>query len=293
MVAQNHFPAQVCELPARDAEWLACVLGVLRERKGVDFSGYRAPTLLRRIRNRMITARATELPEYLRRLLADPGEADALLGRLTIKVSRFFRNPTTFDALAEAVARLRAERGGRAVQAWSAGCGQGEEAYSLAMVLAETGQAPDGPDVLGTDVDAAAISAAIDGEYDPSAVRDVPAELAHRYLEQRASGRCPRVRVGRELRARVVFRQHDLGGSSEALEARRFDLVCCRNVLIYLGKSLQERVEQLLWDRLRPGGVLCLGEAEWLLPRFAPAFEVLDRRGRIFRRRQAGDWGPR
>src|SRR5512141_1348100 len=147
------------EPAAEDLAWLGQVLDLVRERKGLDFGGYRAATLLRRARNRLIAANVRSLPEYLERLRDDPAEADALVERLTVKVSRFYRDAATFDALRAALAARLAGGPGRPLEAWSAGCGQGEEPYSLAILLAGLGQAPSGaPDVLATDIDPAALA---------------------------------------------------------------------------------------------------------------------------------------
>lgn len=275
------------EPDTEELAWLGRILGALRDWRGIDFDGYRTTTVLRRVRNRMISARARSMPEYLDRLVRDPREADALLERLTIKVSRFFRDASTFEALRRALPALRSERGGR-LQVWSAGCGQGEEAYSLAMLLDAQG-AQGSRSVVATDIDPAALAAAARGSYDLSALAEVPAELRERYfVVDAAAGTC---RVVPELRGRVELRTHDLAGSTVAPDGRRFDLVCCRNVLIYLGPRLQLAVERLLVESLSPGGLLCLGEAEWPLPEIAARLHVVDRSARLFRVQDAGGRG--
>lgn len=273
---------------AEELAWLGRILGALRDWRGVDFEGYRTTTVLRRVRNRMIAARARSMPEYLDRLVRDPREADALLERLTIKVSRFFRDAATFDALRRALPALRSDRGEGPLRAWSAGCGQGEEAYSLAMLLGPQG-AQGTRSVVATDIDPAALAAAARGSYPVAALVEVPVELRERYfVEDPAAGTC---RVVPELRARVEFRTHDLAGSRVAPDGRRFELVCCRNVLIYLGPRLQLEVERLLVGSLSPGGLLCLGEAEWPLPEIAARLEVVERSARLFRVRDGGGRG--
>jgi len=273
------------EPDAAELAWLARILGALRDWRGVDFGGYRTSTVLRRVRNRMISARTRSMPEYLDRLVRDPHEADALLERLTIKVSRFFRDATTFEALRGALRSLGS--GGRAPEVWSAGCGHGEEAYSLAVLLASQG-ARGARQIVATDVDPAALAAAARGSYALAALAEVPAALRERYfVADHAAGTC---RVVPGLRTFLELRAHDLAGSSVAPDGRRFDLVCCRNVLIYLGPRLQLEVERLLVESLAPGGLLCLGEAEWPLPEIAARLEVVDRRARLFRAR---GWGER
>lgn len=275
--------------PDGDEEaWLGRALELVRARTGLDFRGYRSSTLLRRVRNGMISSGVRTLPEYVARLEADPGETDALAGRLTIKVSRFFRDAPTFAALREALARRREAHPERALAVWSAGCGQGEEAYSLALLLAEQGQTPGGADVLATDLDAQALAQAERGCYPGSVMEGLSAELRARWFDERPAGRSSMFCARPELRRRLEVRVHDLTAASSSPDGRRFDLVCCRNVLIYLEPRLQAHVEALLARSLLPGGLLCLGEAEWLLPAVAGSFTVIDRRARLFALR-AGD----
>ena len=263
--------------------WLARTLDIVRERTGLDFSRYRASTMLRRVRNRMIAAGAQTLPEYHEQLQADPGEAGALLERLTIKVSRFYRDAATFRALGGALERWTRTRPPRL---WSAGCGQGEEPYSLAILAEASGLGE--ARVLATDIDPSALAFAREARYPEAAVQEVPAPLLARAFDEEASPRGRRLRVKPELRARVDFHIHDLLCGDEPPRERGFDLVCCRNVLIYLQRDFQERVQWLLARSLAPGGLLCLGEAEWLLPPVAARFEVIDRKARLFRYRAEG-----
>ncbi len=272
------------EFDAAELAWLARILAALRDWRGVDFDGYRTSTVLRRVRNRMISAGTRSMAEYLDRLVRDPGEADALLERLTIKVSRFFRDAASFEALRAALPPLRAARGdeGGALRVWSAGCGMGEEAYSLAMLLGEQG-GDASRQVVATDVDPAALAAAARGTYALEALAEVPPALRERwFVIDATAGTC---RVVPEVRARVELRAHDLAASTAAPDGRRFDLVCCRNVLIYFGPRLQLQVERLLLESLVPGGLLWLGEAEWPLPEIANRLDVVDRKARLFRAR--------
>jgi chemotaxis methyl-accepting protein methylase len=272
---------------ADDLALLRRMLSLVRERRGLDFGSYRVATMLRRVRNRMIAANVRTLPEYLRRLESDPAEADALLERLTIKVSRFFRDPAVFAALREFLPRRRAERAGQPLRLWSAGCGQGEEPYSLAILLAEQGPLAAADRVLATDIDPGALAFAERGAYPAAALEDVPEPLRAYYFEpEQAPAREPRWMAGAALRDHVDFRGHDLASDAPAPDGGGFDLVCCRNVLIYLQPPLQERVEQRLARSLSKGGLLCLGEAEWLLPAVAARFDVIDRKSRLFRLRE-------
>jgi chemotaxis methyl-accepting protein methylase len=265
-----------------DLDWLLRALEIVRERTGVDFRGYRVPTLLRRMRNRMLIANVESPSAYLALLQSDPGEARRLIARLTIKVSEFFRDGTAFDALERALRRRSAACPARRLRVWSAGCGQGEEAFSLAILLDTLGQTADGVDVVATDIDVSALRFAANARYPASALRGVAPTVRARYFDEEPSTRGSVYRVRGELRERVELRLHDLAGAIESPDGERFDVVCCRNVLIYFQPAFQERVERLLARSLLPGGLLWLGEAEWLLPVLAPRFDVLDRRARLF-----------
>lgn len=270
------------DLQVADGAWLDEILLVVKRRKGLDFREYRRPTLLRRARNRMLAANIASPAAYYARLVADPGEADALVERLTIKVSKFFRDAHTFDALRGALTNLAARHTAGPPRVWSAGCARGEEAYSLAIMLAELGQDSARAAVAATDVDAAALSEAALGRFSASALAGVDGALRLRYFYRENSGADTGYRVRPELRGSVSFALHDLTGGAPG--PGRFDLVCCRNVLIYMQPRLQERVLMLLARSLNRGGLLCLGEAEWLLPAVAPSFEVVDRKARLFRK---------
>lgn len=260
---------------------LDSILAVLRERTGCDFSGYRPATIYRRVLNRMISVGAETLGEYLSLLATTEEEGLRLLDRVTIKVSRFYRNRPTFEILRrQLIPALADARGGAPVRVWSAGCGCGEEAYSLAMLLEESG----GPgSVEASDIDPTAITAARIGMYPAEAVAELPAELIARYLEPARVGAVAGYRVRDALRRRVRFSLHDLTSARPAPGPGKFDLVCCRNVLIYLQRDLQAQTLRRVARALDTGGHLCLGEAEWPA-KAAASFEAIGRKSHIFRK---------
>jgi chemotaxis methyl-accepting protein methylase len=242
-------------MPAERAAFHA-ILRTLHEHTGTDFSCYRPSTIMRRVWNRMISVGTNSFCDYLELLRGSDIEAMRLLERVTIKVSRFYRNREVFDVLRKLVIpELRAQDGHGPLRIWSAGCGFGEEPYTLAMLLEEAGV--DG-DIVATDIDESALHAARAGRYRDAAVDELPADLLERFLERIDGG----YGVTAAIRARVRFERGDLTRHLACTQTQ-FDLVCCRNVLIYLAHDVQRRVVQSLIDSLRPGGYLCLGEAEW------------------------------
>jgi chemotaxis methyl-accepting protein methylase len=253
------------------------MLAVVRSRTGVDFASYREPTLYRRILNRMAALGIARHDEYLQLLEGSEAEAGRLLERITIKVSRFYRHGPTFDLLrGQVMPRLAAL--GRPVRAWSAGCGRGEEAYTLAMLLDE---ASIEGSVEATDIDPRALEWALGGVYAAEAAAELPAALRERYLDCASGRRKPALRVRARLRERVRFSLGDLAAPQAARAP--FDLVCCRNVLIYWLPEMQARLLAAVRAALAPGGYLCLGEAEWPSPEAAAGLEPLTPNGRVFR----------
>jgi chemotaxis methyl-accepting protein methylase len=250
------------------------ILRTLHEHTGTDFGCYRPSTIMRRVRNRMISVGANSFCDYLVLLHGSDAEALRLLERVTIKVSRFYRNREVFDVLRKVVLpELSARNDREPVRIWSAGCGFGEEPYTLAMLLEEAGVEGG---IVATDIDEGALHAARAARYRDSAVEELPADLRERYLERIDGG----YRVNAAIRERVQFVRGDL--TRHAACARMpFDLVCCRNVLIYLAHEVQRRVVQTLIDSLRPGGYLCLGEAEWPGSAFHARLEPLGHKSRL------------
>ncbi|MHB1416664.1 MAG: CheR family methyltransferase [Chloroflexota bacterium] len=265
---------------------LADILSLVGERRGIDFRSYRHTTVERRTLGRMQLAKVETYAEYRDRLESDPEEIDRLIRYLTIKVSRFFRDLPVFDLLRNKVLPDLAQRG-RPLRVWSAGCGNGEEPYSLAILLAEAGL--DGA-VVGTDVDEKALADARTGRYRQEAVADLLPALRETYFQVEYERGGPRYIVNDTLRRRVEFRSHNLIADQADLLGS-FDLICCRNVLIYFESPAQGRVEHLLRQHLGRCGYLCLGEAEWLSPNVEQSFTVIDRQARLFRLKDTGASG--
>lgn len=263
-----------------DAEAAAEILPILAElrgRTGVDFSRYRTATVRRRIHNRMISVGIPTLGEYLDFLTSTADEAAHLLDRLAIKVSRFYRHEPAWQALAE-VALPDLAASARPIRVWCAACGYGEEAYTLGMLLAHAGIEGS---VLATDIDSAALTAAEDGRYARAAADHVPKALRERYLHP-VDDAAQRVEVTPDVRSRVCFARHDL--IFAAPPAKAFDLVSCRNMLIYLRPDARDEALASLVSAVRDGGYLLLGEAEWPPETFADRLEPVSRASRLFQK---------
>ena len=262
-------------------EAFEALLRYMRDSRGFDFTGYKRTSLMRRVRHRMDQAGYTSFEEYLDVLQASSDEFAALFNTILINVTAFFRDPEAWEFVsAEVIQRMLAERGPTdPIRVWSAGCASGQEAYTLAMLLAGAL----GPDdfrqrvkIYATDIDEEALAEARAASYDAKAVEGVPPDLLSRYFEQVNS----RYVFHKDLRRAVIFGRNDLVKDAPI---SRVDLLVCRNTLMYLNAETQRNALGRLHFALAPQGTLFLGHAEVLLShsdRFAP----LNLKNRIFRK---------
>jgi chemotaxis methyl-accepting protein methylase len=264
-------------VPAIDDPAFFEILQLLSEHTGTDFASYRLPTVARRTLNRMISVGAETFADYLQLLRQREGEAARLLEHVTIKVSRFYRHAPAFDTLRqEVLPELARQADGRPLTAWSIGCGCGEEPYTLAMLFAEAGLSCT---IEATDIDPAALRRGALGFYADAALMELPKDLRERYVV-RSDGFHE---VSPVLREQVRFGHHDILSSQPPPGSGEFDLVCFRNVLIYLGHEVQEQALHSARRAVRHEGYLCLGEAEWPSPAIATTLQSLANVTRIFR----------
>jgi chemotaxis methyl-accepting protein methylase len=275
---------------------LDAILVLLEARRGVHFGDYRRDVIERRVAARVEATRSRDLDGYLARLEEDAAEADALFAAIALQVTGFFREPAGLEALAAAVVGRVAPSAppGAPLRVWVAGCATGEEAWSVAMVLAEALEGSGGAfELVATDLDARAVAEAARGAYPVAAVAAVPPALRSRHLELDGHGAA---RIAPGLRARARFAQHDLVGRrlapKEAIVAS-FDVVVCRNVLLYFSAPLRARAVERLAVVTRPGGALLLGAAESLADGGRPAFDAAPSGARIYFRRADAPAGER
>ncbi|CAA9484928.1 MAG: Multidomain signal transduction protein including CheB-like methylesterase, CheR-like methyltransferase and BaeS-like histidine kinase [uncultured Rubrobacteraceae bacterium] len=254
----------------------------LKERHGVDFTSYKAPTMLRRLKRRMVATDTATIEDYALYLDDRPEELPQLVNTLLIKVTQFFRNPELFAHLREEVLPgliEEARKGDRQLRIWSAGCATGEEAYTLAIMLSELlGSEAALADVriFATDIDREAVDFARRGVYPAGALSGISEEQRERYFVE-GDGH---YEVKKPVRGMIVFGEHDLARRSPF---PRIDLVVSRNVLIYFTVELQRRALELFAFSLRNGGYLVLGKAETAstMPEF---FASEQRQHKVYRR---------
>lgn len=230
---------------------------IYRER-GLDFRGYKKSSLMRRIQKRMHDVHAKSYLDYMRVLDALPQEYNELLEALTIKVTEFFRDAEVFKAVKEIVLPELVERKKRLwqrqIRIWCPACASGEEAYSVAMLLAEElGKELGSYDVkiYATDISGGALAAARAGEYLENKLKGVPEALRSKYFK---AGK-----IDKKIRNMIIFGNHNLVTDPPI---SHLDALFCRNVLIYLTQELQKKLVPKLHAALEREGFLILGKSE-------------------------------
>ena len=266
--------------PPEDA--LTQILALLRTRTKYDFNSYRKKMLVRRMERRMGLLQIDSLSAYHLYLRDHADEIKLLTRDLFISVTNFFRDPEAFEALAAQVfpGLIQRQDPQQPIRVWVPGAATGEEPYSIAMLLMEQlGSAPGFPQiqVFGTDVDESALETARLGIYPETIAADVsPERLARFFTHAGDDG----YQVSKQLRESVVFAVQNLIADPPF---SKLDLICCRNLLIYLEPDMQQKVIALLHFALKDGGYLFLGSSE-TIGRHIDLFEPVSKKWRIYRR---------
>ena len=266
------------EPPAQD---FVRLLDYLKANRGFDFSGYKLSSLIRRVQKRMQEVGVASFNDYIDYLEVHPDEFLPLFNTVLINVTGFFRDPQAWQALAaQVLPRILESKGNdEPIRCWSAGCASGQEAYTLAILLAEALGEPElrrRVKLYATDVDEDALVQARQGSYTEAEVEGLPAELLSRYFEKTGE----RWVFRSDLRRSLIFGRHDL---VQDAAISRLDLLVCRNTLMYLNAETQAKVLARFHFALQRGGYLFLGKAETLLSH-SNTFRPVDLKTRIFQR---------
>jgi chemotaxis protein methyltransferase CheR len=223
----------------------------VRRLTGIDLTQYKRRQMERRVRT-FADRRAPDLAAYLQALSGSRDELNDFLDRVTINVSQLWRNPEQWEALAKIVVQL-AETG--TVRAWSAGCSYGAEAYTLAAIGREV--APKARlEILGTDIDKRMVERAREGRFTTDDARTAPPAQLKKWFDAEPGG----WQAKPELRMLTRFDTGDL--LNDRVQPGRFDLVLCRNVVIYFTEPVRDALHHRLVESLRPGGYLMVGSSE-------------------------------
>ena len=277
-------PAKVVELLPSDQTDREKLLTLLKVRTGVDFSHYRSATINRRIQRRMLLKRIETLHAYIQYMRENPAECDALYEDILIRVTSFFRDPQTFEALKKEVYPILLKNRDRKlpVRLWVPGCSTGEDAYSLIISLVEylDGVAPGVPiQAFATDIHEKAIATARQGIYRENIAAHVSSERLRRFFTKTDHG----YQINKSIRDSIVFARHDV---TRDPPYSRLDIVSCRNVLIFLGAALQKTVFGTFHYALNSRGFLVLGRSE-TAGKFSDYFAVVDRKNKIYAKRMS------
>ena len=263
------------------------ILVLVRAHTGHDFSLYRKSTIHRRVERRMGVHQIDNIASYVQFLRENPQELELLFRELLIGVTSFFRDPSAWEHLKSQAlpALLKSGRAGRVLRAWVPACSTGEEAYSLAIVFKEALEAANFAgkitlQVFATDLDQTAIEKARIGFYPANIAADVSAARLKRFFASENGG----YRVSKEIREMVVFAMQNVIMDPPFT---KLDILCCRNLLIYLTPELQRVLVPLFHYSLKPDGILFLGTAE-SVSGFADLFAPLEAKERIYKRIDTG-----
>lgn len=238
------------------------LLNSVYERYGLDFRNYAGASIMRRIEKAMRSENLSSIGQLERRLVEDPNCMERFLRGATVNVTSMFRDPGFYRALRlEVIPRLRQHR---FLRIWHAGCSTGEEVFSLAIMLREEGLDKHCR-IYATDINADVVEKARQGIFPLTALRDYSRNYIVAGGRQAFSdyyrAQYGHVLFDRTLTANVVFSQHNLVSDGVF---NQFDMILCRNVIIYFNQQLAERVHHLLHESLVPAGYLCLGNSEQL-----------------------------
>ncbi len=255
---------------------------LLRARTGHDFSLYKKNTIYRRIERRMHIHQINTISDYVNYLQDSEHEVSILFKELLIGVTSFFRDSDAFEALKKKILPnvLQAKPEESVVRVWVPGCSSGEEAYSIAMVLQECMAALKRHfdiQIFGTDIDEEAITIARAGLYPASISVDVGPERLKRFFTREENA----YRVKKQIREMLVFAPQNI---IKDPPFTKLDLLCCRNLLIYLGPELQKKLFPVFHYSLKPDGILFLGSSE-TIGQATDLFYLVDKKWKIFRRR--------
>lgn len=256
------------------------ILLLVRSTTGRDFIHYKQATIRRRIKRRMAIHKIEDIRDYYRYLRENPDEVNRLLKELLILVTRFFRDPKAFEVLAERVIPeiLRGKKDEEPLRVWVPACATGEEAVSIVIFFEEAMESLNRRmplQVFATDIDAEAIQRARACEYPETIEADVTKERLNRFFVK--SDHTYRLKT--EMRDRLVFAVQDLVIDPPF---SRLDLISCRNVLIYMDNTLQQKVMSLFHYTLNQNGYLMLGTSE-NIAESADLFSAVDIKAKLFK----------
>ena len=281
-----------------DRKYLELIFKGLHEKYGIDFSLYRQSTIKRRLDRRMLATDSDHYLDYFYALEKKTEEYENLLRDLTIKVSRFFRNQhlfqTLYDEIFPDIVNNKRSQNDNTLRIWGAGCAFGEEIYSVTITLLEylkkTRKKIDDYDIsiFATDIDEQALNKAKLGIYGKDAVRDVKKKILDDYFIMQGD----QYRLIDSIKNLVYFTRDDLTSEKHISPSSgivaNYDLILCRNTLIYFSIALQQRVLLNFIGALNPNGYLVLGESESIPGDLKDYFISTNSKDKIYKKQGSG-----
>jgi len=269
-----------------DEQFVSQIMRHLFRTRGLDLSGYTQGFVFRSIKKRLGRTGIDDYGRYLRMLAESDEETSQLLASLSINVTEFFRDRSAWESFSAHVVRPLIESktdGGGILRIWSAGCATGQETYTIAMCVHEEAKKlknamPFLTAVVGTDISVSALDKAKDGIYTHNEVRGIPDRLLKEYFVPRHGN----FEVSERLHKGVRFARENL---LDKPGSKYFDAIVCRNVMIYFSREMHDTVTMNLYEALRKGGFLMLGQTETLMGAPRSSFEVIDLENRILQKK--------
>ncbi len=261
------------------------LLDKIQSDRGLDFHHYHQPILKRRVAIRLKATKLNSYSDYLLLLMRNPEEYDNLFATLCINVSEFFRDPEIWSVLKSLMREIIIQKKNETnpfIRIWSAGCANGEEPYSLAILVKEAlaeEHANLPVKITGIDVDPICLKFAQKGIFLKTSLKNVPKELLNKYFTPEGE---TEYSIKNEIKQMLNFSYLDLT-SPELI--KNTDLILCRNVFIYFDRNLQEQLLMKFYNSLNPNGYLVLGKSETLLREAQEIFQEVNLDARLFRRK--------
>ena len=267
------------------------IVNILYEQRGYDFTGNRFSMLERRISKRLSPTKTTNLEEYFKYLVSSPDEFDNLIDLLTINVSSFFRNPLFWEYTAKFVLpeilKKKKMENDNCFRIWSAGCASGEEAYSIAILVSELLEHESKPPdvfIFATDIDKEILKKAEEAVFNFAVLSNTKVGLLKKYFSE--NNDC--YTLSGDIQKMVNFSFFDLFDKKRYVPAESvfggFDIVFCRNVLIYFKSEFQEKIFDKLYYSLNKGGYLVLGSSEVIIEKYKKKFNKVSKDCKIYQK---------
>ncbi len=257
----------------------------LRKATDINFECYKREFLLRRIKARMFRLNMISDDDYLDYISKNPDEFKEFCDLFTINYTYFFRNYEIFQQLSRNINKIK-RKNKHKLSIWSCPCATGEEPYSIAMLfdtLRNTSPYVPDVEIVASDIDRRVLDFARDGVYGAYSVHDLPKTYMKSYFTTKKTRLGPQYTISEKIKEKIRFLEEDL--TNGHLLSQKYDIVFCRNFLIYLNKKSQRRVLKTIANHLNPGGLMIIGKTEMVLNSKSSLFRLIDAKYHFYEKR--------